>query len=98
MKIIIVPTHSVKDGGTYTFVEYLIKTQNDSLHSLSLVKNDETILEKLKTFHPETDYVKNLAYNTLGHLRCFKNIKDLNFEIDDFDACAEDSYRVMFMK
>jgi len=74
-----------------------IKTQNDVLHSLSLVKNDETILEKLKTFHPETDYVKNLAYNTLGHLRCFKNIKHLNFEIDDFDACAEDSYRVMFM-
>ena len=74
-----------------------VKTKNDSLQSLSLVKNDETILEKLKTFHPETDYLKNLSYNTLGHLRCFKNIKNLNFEISDFDACAEDSYRVMYM-
>lgn len=74
-----------------------IKTQNNSLHSLSLVKNDETILEKLKTFHPDTDYLKNLSYNTLGHLRCFKNTKDLKFEIDDFDACGEDSYRIMYM-
>jgi hypothetical protein len=74
-----------------------IKTKNDSLQSLSLVKNDETILEKLKTFHPETDYLKNLSYYALGGLRCFKNIKNLNFEVSDFDACAEDSYRVMYM-
>jgi hypothetical protein len=71
--------------------------KNDSLQSLSLVKNDETILEKLKTFHPETDYLKNLSYYALGGLRCFKNIKNLNFEVSDFDACAEDSYRVMYM-
>lgn len=74
-----------------------IKTQENNLHSLSLVKNDNTIIEKLKTFHPQTDYVKNMSYNTLGHLRCFKNIPNLKFEIDDYDACAEDSYRVMYM-
>lgn len=74
-----------------------IKTQDNILHSLSLVKNDNTIIEKLKTFHPQTDYVKNMSYNTLGHLRCFKNIPNLKFKIDDYDACAEDSYRVMYM-
>ena len=74
-----------------------IKTQNDVLHSLSLVKNNETILKKLTTFHPQTDYLKNITYNALGHLRCFKNVQNLNFQINDFDACAEDSYRVMYM-
>ena len=74
-----------------------IKTQNNTLHSLSLVKNNETILKKLTTFHPQTDYLKNITYNALGHLRCFKNVQNLNFEINDFDACAEDSYRVMYM-
>ncbi len=74
-----------------------IKTSDGSKHSFSLLKNDRTILEKLNTFHPQTDYINNISYNALGHLRCFKNIENLKFEIDDFDACAEDSYRVMYM-
>ena len=41
--------------------------------------------------------LKNITYNALGHLRCFKNVQNLNFQINDFDACAEDSYRVMYM-
>lgn len=74
-----------------------IKKQNDSFHSLSLVKNDELLIHKLNNFHPEVNYLNNISYNCIGHLRCFKNLPFLNFEINDFDACAEDSYRMMYL-
>lgn len=74
-----------------------VKTENNFLHSLSLVKNDKPLIEKLALFHPETDYLNNFSYNALGVLRCFKNLKNLSFDIADFNACAEDSYRMMVM-
>lgn len=74
-----------------------IKTENDKLHSLSLVKNDRNLIDKLAYFSPQTDYLYNFSYNALGHLRCFKNLKSISFEIEDFDACAEDSYRMMIL-
>jgi len=74
-----------------------IKTENNNFHSLSLIKNDKSLLDNLSLFHPQVDYVKNISYSAFGHLRCFKNIKQINFEINDFDACAEDSYRAMFL-
>lgn len=73
-----------------------IKTQNNNFHSLSLLKNDKNLLENLSHFHPEVDYLNNISYYAFSHLRCFKNIKEINFEINDFNGGSEDSYRVMF--
>jgi ADP-heptose:LPS heptosyltransferase len=74
-----------------------IKIENDNFHSISLIKNEKNLLENLPSFHPDIDYLKNIHYYTFGILRCFKNTKEINFEINDFDACAEDSYRGMFL-
>jgi len=74
-----------------------IKTQNNDFHSLSLIKNDKNFLDSLPSFHPQPDYLKNISYVAYGHLKCFKNTKEINFEINDFTACADDSYRAMFL-
>lgn len=71
--------------------------EDNSLHSMTLVKNDEQLKYKINKFHPYVDYLNNLNYYCFGTLRCFKNIPELNFIIEDFDACAEDSYRCMFV-
>lgn len=73
-----------------------IKTENNNFHSLSLVKNDKNLLDNLLHFHPQVDYLNNISYYAFSHLRCFKNIEGIDFEINDFDAASEDSYRVMF--
>ena len=67
------------------------------IHSRGYVINNENFIEKLKTYHPSINYLSNLSYYAFGHAMCFKNTPDLEFEIDDFDASAEDSYRMMFM-
>ena len=67
------------------------------IHSRGYVINNENFIEKLKTYHPSIDYLSNLSYYAFGHAMCFKNTSDLEFEIADFDASAEDSYRMMFM-
>ena len=74
-----------------------INETNLSLHSIGLVDSFEPLKYKINKFHPSIDYLTNLNYYCLGTLRCFKNITDLKFEINSFDACAEDSYRCMFM-
>jgi hypothetical protein len=74
-----------------------IKTENNNFHSLSLIKNEKNLLDNLSSFHPDIDYLKNINYYVFGILRCFKNTKQVNFEINDFNACAEDSYRGMFL-
>jgi len=74
-----------------------INETDNSLHSLGLLNNNEPLKTKLNRFHPHVDYLNNLAYYCLGNGRCFKNLKDLHFEIDDFNACAEDSYHSMYM-
>jgi autotransporter strand-loop-strand O-heptosyltransferase len=72
------------------------KNANDEkLRSLGLVYNNEKLKSKIHKFHPNIDYLNNLNYYAFGCLRCFKNDAFLNFEIKDFDACAEDSYRMM---
>ena len=68
-----------------------------NVHSMGYVINNTDFIQKLKTFHPKIDYLTNLNYYAFGHAMCFKNSLDLEFEIDDFDAGAEDSYRMMFM-
>lgn len=74
-----------------------VNEEDGSLHSISAVKNKFNLINSLDIFHPDIDYVKNHTYNTLGHLRCFKHLPDLKFEIDDINACAEDSYRMMWV-
>jgi autotransporter strand-loop-strand O-heptosyltransferase len=74
-----------------------IEESSKNLHSLSLIKNEQPISEKILKYHPSVDYLNNLSYYCWGTLRCFKNIKDLNFEINDFSACAEDSYHSMYI-
>jgi len=68
-----------------------------NIHSRGYVINNDNFIKKLDTYHPEIDYVTNLSYYAFGHAMCFKNTSDLKFEIDDFDASAEDSYRMMYM-
>jgi autotransporter strand-loop-strand O-heptosyltransferase len=73
-------------------------TESDrKLHSLSLVKNNTSLKDKIKNFHPQVNYLNNLNYYCFGVLRCFKNSENINFYIKDYDACGEDSYRTMFM-
>jgi len=67
------------------------------IHSRGYVINNNEFTKKLETYHPTIDYLSNLSYYAFGHAMCFKNTNDLKFEIDDFDASAEDSYRMMFM-
>lgn len=74
-----------------------IEESTGKVHSRGYVLNGENFIEKLKSYHPKIDYIKNLSYYAFGHAMCFKNTSDLQFEISDFDASAEDSYRMMFM-
>lgn len=66
-------------------------------HSNGYVINNDFFIRKLDTYHPKIDYLENLSYYAFGHAMCFKNTDDLFFEIDDFNASAEDSYRLMYM-
>jgi hypothetical protein len=70
---------------------------DNSLHSLSLVYNDKPLKSKINDYHPEINYLSNLNYYCFGTLRCFKNISEIDFEIKNYKACAEDSYRCMFI-
>lgn len=74
-----------------------IEEVSGKIHSRGYVINNENFIDKLKFYHPSIDYLSNLSYYAFGHAMCFKNTSDLEFEIDDFDASAEDSYRMMFM-
>jgi autotransporter strand-loop-strand O-heptosyltransferase len=74
-----------------------IEESNGNLHSLGLLNNNEVLKSKINKFHPSVDYLNNLNYYSLGYLRCFKNIKDLEFLIKDFNACANDSYHIMYV-
>jgi len=74
-----------------------IDEETNKIYSRGYVLNNENFIIKLESFHPSIDYVNNLSYHPFGHAMCFKNSLDLKFEIDDFDASAEDSYRIMYM-
>ena len=69
---------------------------DNQVHSIGYVKNDDVLYKKLESFHPHIDYLNNLNYYCLGHGRCFKNLKEIDFKIKDFDAGAEDSYHTMY--
>ena len=63
-----------------------IKEIDGSLHSISMVINDKELIKRLdERFHPEIDYLNNYNYHPFGHLRCYKNIKVMEFPIKDFN-------------
>lgn len=72
-----------------------VNYDENNLHSISYAQNSQPLYQQLKQFHPNIDYLNNLNYYAFGALRCFKNIENLKFEINNYDACAEDSYRMM---
>ena len=74
-----------------------ISEHTGELHSLALVNSQGTLVDRIKHFHPSIDYLNNLNYYCFGHLRCFKNSPEIMFEVSDFDACAEDSYHIMYV-
>jgi hypothetical protein len=74
-----------------------IHYNNNELHSISYILNDESMSSKIKRYHPNCDYLNNISYSCFGHGRCFKNLPDIKFEIDDRLAGAEDSYRIFWL-
>ena len=72
-----------------------INENDNSLHSLSYVLNDDNISKKINKYHPTCDYLNNISYSCFGHLRAFKNVIP-SFDVDDMLACAEDSYHVFW--
>lgn len=97
--ILTVYNHFFKKYPDVTLISCDYKKINEidnQVHSIGFVKNDDILYKKLEHYHPNIDYLNNLNYYCLGHGRCFKNLKELNFEINDFDACAEDSYHTMY--
>jgi hypothetical protein len=73
------------------------KEIDGSLHSISLIISDKELLHRIERFHPEIDYLNNYNYHPFGHLRCYKNIKGMEFPIKDFNDIIDDSYKIMFM-
>lgn len=74
-----------------------INESNKNFHSFGLIKNDTPLKQKIQKFHPQVDYLNNLNYYCFGVLRCFKNSEKIKFNIRDYNACGEDSYRSMFV-
>jgi glycosyltransferase involved in cell wall biosynthesis len=72
-----------------------INEDNDTLHSILYVINDDKISNKINKYHPSCDYLNNISYSCFGHLRAFKNVID-EFKITNNLACAEDSYHVFW--
>jgi hypothetical protein len=69
---------------------------NDTLHSISYILNDDKISDKIERYHPTCDYLNNISYSCFGHLRAFKNNSIDKFEIKNNLACAEDSYHIFW--
>jgi len=85
-----------KDDVTLVSSDFLkINNDDNSLHSISYVLNDEKISKKIDRYHPKCDYLNNISYSCFGHLRGFKNVID-SFDVDDMLACAEDSYHIFW--
>lgn len=88
----------LSDNNDVTLVSsdyFKLYEENNSLHSISYILNDDIISNKINNYHPSCDYLNNLSYSCFGHLRGFKNVID-KFEITDVLAGAEDSYHVFW--
>jgi glycosyltransferase involved in cell wall biosynthesis len=74
-----------------------INENDDSLHSISYVINNEVMSKKINRYHPSCDYLNNFSYSCFGHLRAFKNNVIDSFDIKNNLAGAEDSYRIFWL-
>jgi glycosyltransferase involved in cell wall biosynthesis len=74
-----------------------INYSNNSLHSISYILNEENISTKINKYHPQCDYLNNISYSCFGHLRAFKNLPQIEFQIEDRLAGAEDSYHIFWI-
>jgi hypothetical protein len=74
-----------------------ISDADSSVHSIGYILNQESLIDKLKHYHPQIDYCHNLSYYCFGHGRCFKNIKNFKFDVNTFNDVCEDSYRMLYM-
>jgi glycosyltransferase involved in cell wall biosynthesis len=70
--------------------------ENNTLHSISYILNDEPITQKIKRYHPSCDYLNNINYSCFGHLRAFRNLPEIHFEVKNRLAGAEDSYHIFW--
>lgn len=73
-----------------------INEDNNSLHSITYLINDDIISRKIDRYHPSIDYLGNTSYSCYGVLRAFKHSLIDEFKISDMLACAEDSYHVFW--
>jgi glycosyltransferase involved in cell wall biosynthesis len=74
-----------------------INDNDDTLHSISYILNDDKMSNKIDNYHPSCDYLNNISYSCFGHLRAFKNNVIDKFEITNNLAGAEDSYRIFWL-
>ena len=74
-----------------------INDNDDTLHSISYILNDDKMSNKIDNYHPSCDYLNNISYSCFGHLRAFKNNVIDKFEITNSLAGAEDSYRIFWL-
>jgi glycosyltransferase involved in cell wall biosynthesis len=73
-----------------------INENDNSLHSISYVINDDMMSKKINNYHPSCDYLNNISYSCFGHLRAFKHSSIDKFKIENNLACAEDSYHIFW--
>lgn len=73
-----------------------VNYDDNSLHSISYIINDEPMTDKIKRYHPTIDYLDNISYYCFGHLRAYKNLSNIKYSINDMDASADDSYHVFW--
>lgn len=74
-----------------------INDNDNTLHSISYILNDDNMSNKIINYHPTCDYLNNISYSCFGHLRAFKNNIVDKFEITNNLAGAEDSYRIFWL-
>jgi glycosyltransferase involved in cell wall biosynthesis len=74
-----------------------IYEDTENLHSISYIINDDIMSKKINRYHPSCDYLSNTSYSCFGTLRAFKHNINYNFRINDTTACADDSYRVLWV-
>lgn len=74
-----------------------INDNDNTLHSISYILNDDKMSNKIVNYHPSCDYLNNISYSCFGHLRAFKNNVIDKFELTNNLAGAEDSYRIFWL-
>jgi glycosyltransferase involved in cell wall biosynthesis len=74
-----------------------INESTGDTHSISYIINDDIMSKKIDRYHPKCDYLNNISYSCFGHLRGFKHNVIKDFVIEDRTACADDSYRVLWV-